>query len=102
MRSPAEDATTRIRAEVRGLRVLSFDLVVVDGPSRGARVHIAGGVARVGSAPGNDLALSDATVSRVHCELRAQSDGVVVKDCGSTNGTFVEGVRLREGDVKPG
>ncbi len=102
MRSPADDATTRIRADVRGLRVLSFDLVVVDGPSRGARVHIEGGVARVGSAPGNHLALTDATVSRVHCELRAHSDAVVIKDCGSTNGTFVEGVRLREGDVKPG
>ena len=102
MRSPAEDATRRIRADVRGLRVLSFDLVVVDGPARGVRVHVEGGVARVGSAPGNHLALSDATVSRVHCELRAHSDAVVVKDCGSTNGTFVEGVRLREGEVKPG
>jgi transcriptional regulator with GAF, ATPase, and Fis domain len=100
--TPPVDATTRIRAEGQRVRVLSFDLVVIDGPARGARVHVEGGVARVGSAPGNHLALADATVSRVHCELRAHSDGVVVKDCGSTNGTFVEGVRLREGDVKPG
>jgi transcriptional regulator with PAS, ATPase and Fis domain len=82
--------------------VLSFDLVVVDGPSRGTRVHVGGGVARVGSAPGNHLALADSTVSRVHCELRAQSDAVLVKDCGSTNGTLIEGVRVREGEVKPG
>jgi DNA-binding NtrC family response regulator len=65
-------------------------------------VHVEGGVARVGSAPGNHLALADPTVSRVHCELRAHSDVVVVKVCGSTNGTFAEGVRLREGEVRPG
>jgi transcriptional regulator with GAF, ATPase, and Fis domain len=56
----------------------------------------------VGSAPGNDLALNDPAVSRVHCELRVRADSVLVKDCGSTNGTFVEGVRLREGEVKLG
>jgi DNA-binding NtrC family response regulator len=98
----ANDRTTRIRVEAQGLRVLSFDLVVIEGPSRGARVHVEGGVARVGSAPGNHLALADPTVSRVHCELRAHSDVVVVKDCGSTNGTFAEGVRLREAEVRPG
>jgi DNA-binding NtrC family response regulator len=100
--TPIDDGTTRIRVQPNGMRVLTFDLVAVDGPSRGARVHVEGGEARVGSAPGNHLALADATVSRVHCELRARPDAVIVKDCGSTNGTFVEGVRLREGEVKPG
>ncbi|HEX4341515.1 MAG TPA: sigma 54-interacting transcriptional regulator [Polyangiaceae bacterium] len=102
MSPPIDEGTKRIRLDPQGLRVLSFDLVVVDGPSRGARVHVGGGVARVGSAPGNHLALADDTVSRVHCELRAQADAIVVKDCGSTNGTLIEGVLVREGDVKPG
>jgi DNA-binding NtrC family response regulator len=102
MSAPRDEGTKRIRIDPQGLRVLSFDLIVVDGPSRGTRVHVGGGVARVGSAPGNHLALSDATVSRVHCELRAEADAVLVKDCDSTNGTVVEGVRVREGEVKPG
>ena len=38
----------------------------------------------------------------MHCEVRVRADGIVVKDCGSTNGTFVEGVRLVEGEVRPG
>jgi DNA-binding NtrC family response regulator len=100
--SPVEEGTTRLRVDPQGLRVMVFDLVVVEGPDRGARVHVEGGLARVGSAPGNHLALADATVSRVHCELRARPDAVIVKDCGSTNGTIVEGVRLREGEVKAG
>jgi DNA-binding NtrC family response regulator len=84
------------------LRLLSVDLMVVEGPSRGLRVHVEDGVARVGSAAGSQLFLADPTVSRIHCELRLGPDCVVVKDCGSTNGTYVEGVRLREGDVMPG
>src|ERR1700743_1930613 len=99
---PVEEGTKRIRVDAQGLRVLSFDLVVVDGPARGQRVHVGGGVARAGSAAGNHLAIADEPVSRVHCELRAQSDAVLLKDCGSTNGTLVEGVRIREGEVKPG
>jgi transcriptional regulator with GAF, ATPase, and Fis domain len=94
--------TSRIQSATRALRVLSIDLVVVAGPARGLRVPVQDDVARVGSAPGNHLALADPTVSRAHCELRVRAETVVIKDCGSTNGTYVEGVLLREGEVKPG
>src|ERR1700722_14525635 len=96
-----QDATSRIAARP-SLRIWSLDLVVVDGPSRGATASVTTGTARVGAAPGNDLTLADPTVSRVHCELVTRGDAIAVRDLGSTNGTFVEGVRLREGDVPPG
>lgn len=98
----AEDVTQRVPSEPQSVRVLAVNLVVVDGPSRGARVAVSEGIARVGTARGNDLRLSDPTVSRVHCELRLRAGSIAIRDCGSTNGTFVEGVRLREGEVKPG
>ncbi|HMJ16742.1 MAG TPA: sigma 54-interacting transcriptional regulator [Polyangiaceae bacterium] len=97
-----DNLTSRVRSAPQGLQILSVDLVVIDGPERGKRVHVAEGVARVGSSPGNHLALSDTTVSRVHCEVRVRAESIVVKDCGSTNGTYVEGVRLKEGEVRPG
>jgi transcriptional regulator with PAS, ATPase and Fis domain len=97
-----DDITRRVASESPTLRVLSVSLLVVDGPSKGARVALSEGVARVGSAGGNELKLADPTVSRVHCELRVRSGTVLVRDCGSTNGTFVEGVRLREGELRPG
>ena len=97
-----EDHTTRVAAAKRGMRVLSIDLVVVDGPMRGKRAQIHGGVGRVGVAVGSDLKLDDKAVSRVHCELRVGKDGITIKDLGSTNGTFVDGVRVRDGDVAPG
>jgi len=97
-----DDVTERVQGQAHVFRVLTISLVVVDGPSRGARVVVSEGVARVGTARGNDLKLADPTVSRVHCEIRVRPGSVVVRDCGSTNGTFVEGVRLREGEVRPG
>jgi DNA-binding NtrC family response regulator len=102
MASSLSLGTSRIQSAPRALRVLSIDLVVVEGPARGLRVAVQDDVARVGSAPGNHLALEDPTVSRAHCELRLRAETVLIKDCGSTNGTYVEGVLLREGEVKPG
>jgi DNA-binding NtrC family response regulator len=53
----------------------------------------------VGRASGAGIVLPDPEVSALHCELRAVSDGVLVKDLGSTNGTFLGGVRVREAIV---
>ena len=43
-----------------------------------------------------DLRLSDACVSREHCQLFARGGGAWVRDLGSLNGTFVNEERVRE------
>jgi transcriptional regulator with AAA-type ATPase domain len=96
------DVTRRISSDRRGLKILSLDLVVVHGPSRGLNVSIDDGFARVGTAPGAHLRLADPTVSRLHCEIRVRPEGILVKDCGSTNGTYVADLRVREAEVQPG
>ncbi|HSO37396.1 MAG TPA: FHA domain-containing protein, partial [Labilithrix sp.] len=88
-----DDETTRVPAEKRGARILSVELVVVDGPDKGTRVAVNGGLARIGTATGSDLRLTDRMASRVHCEVRVKSTAIVVRDAGSTNGTTCEGVR---------
>jgi DNA-binding NtrC family response regulator len=50
-------------------------------------------VGRDAAAP---IVLDDAEVSGLHVELRAVPEGILVKDLGSTNGTFVGSVRVRE------
>lgn len=84
------------------LRIQSAELVVVDGPSRGQRAPVPASGARVGSGEASDLYIDDPTVSRVHCEVHVRPDGVVVRDCESTNGVSVDGVRFREAEVPPG
>ena len=77
-----DDVTRPVATEAPTIRVLSVSLLVVDGPSRGTRIALPEGVARVGTARGNELRLADPTVSRVHCELRVKSGTVLVRDCG--------------------
>jgi pSer/pThr/pTyr-binding forkhead associated (FHA) protein len=41
-------------------------------------------------------------VSRRHCRLALDRDGVVVRDLGSTNGTRINGRRVWESVMRPG
>jgi DNA-binding NtrC family response regulator len=50
----------------------------------------------VGRDAGAQVVLVDPEVSAMHCELRAVNEGILVRDLGSTNGTFVGGLRVRE------
>ncbi len=62
----------------------------------GARVPIDVESLVVGRDPGAAVPLADAEVSALHCELRAVTEGIVLRDLGSTNGTFIGKVRVRE------
>ena len=42
-----------------------------------------------------DLRLHDAAISRHHCLVRLRGDEATVSDLGSSNGTFVNGQRVR-------
>jgi DNA-binding NtrC family response regulator len=53
----------------------------------------------VGRDPGAHIVVADQEVSAFHCELRATSEGIRVKDLGSTNGTFLGPVRVHEAVV---
>jgi transcriptional regulator with AAA-type ATPase domain/polyferredoxin len=49
----------------------------------------------LGSSPDCDLRIADPTVSRRHARLHADEDGVTIEDLGSTNGTSVNGEKIR-------
>ena len=50
----------------------------------------------VGRDPSSGVVVDDPEVSSTHCDLRAEGPGVLVRDLGSKNGTFVSTVRIRE------
>jgi pSer/pThr/pTyr-binding forkhead associated (FHA) protein len=68
-------------------------VVVKTGPEAGRRVELGVEVA-IGRQDG-DLVLQDPEVSRRHAVLRRSGQSVVVEDLDSTNGTFVNGERIR-------
>ena len=48
----------------------------------------------VGRSDQNTLVISDGSLSAVHCEILLNGPEVIVRDLGSRNGTFVNGVKL--------
>jgi pSer/pThr/pTyr-binding forkhead associated (FHA) protein len=59
------------------------------------------GVNRVGRDPDCDFPIGHSTVSTNHCELVVSSDGVLLRDCDSTNGTFLNGDPVTETWLMP-
>ena len=56
-------------------------------------------VIRIGRVPGMDIQIDDVSISRRQAEIQQDGDRWVVRDIGSSNGTFVNGERLT-GDRK--
>src|SRR6187399_3663743 len=50
----------------------------------------------VGRKPGTSLCIPSPTVSREHAELTVVDRGLLLRDLGSTNGTFVNGTRIQQ------
>ena len=75
-------------------------LVIAGSPDR--VVPLTRQVTVVGRGADADLRLPDTGVSRAHAELRLVGDVVRVVDLDSTNGTAVNGRRIRESDLADG
>ena len=56
---------------------------------------------RIGARDDNDIVLRDNTTSRYHCKIVQEDSGYVLVDLRSTNGTFINGVRIREAYLEP-
>jgi transcriptional regulator with PAS, ATPase and Fis domain len=72
-------------------------LVVAEGVHKGEAVELKDDVELLLGADATcDLILTDPTVSREHARVSRTDGGVLVKDLGSTNGTYYERGRVRE------
>ncbi|MGE5173765.1 MAG: sigma 54-interacting transcriptional regulator [Betaproteobacteria bacterium] len=76
--------------------------VVTKGRDEGKEMVLQNPLVTIGTLPENSLVLTDPTISRRHASVEETSSGYVLRDQGSTNGTFLDGVRVREGYLTPG
>src|SRR6185295_17666290 len=67
--------------------------MVLQGPDKGRRYELPDAPALVGR-ESRQLPLSDNTVSRRHCELVPQNGDWELHDLGSSNGSYVNGIRV--------
>ncbi len=95
-------AQTRVSTRSTALAAVTrCQLVVIEGPEMGRAVLL--DVERtVGSGAKADLKLTDDTVSALHLTVKPAGTAFVVRDEGSTNGTWFEGSRVTEVELPPG
>ena len=104
-RRKAEVVSSEARSTelLRGPRGEPRSLSLLGGHGPDVRVFHVGDVPlSVGGAADNAIALSDRAVSRHHCRIEPSSTGVAIRDLGSTNGTWVDGLRIRRHELRPG
>jgi pSer/pThr/pTyr-binding forkhead associated (FHA) protein len=77
-------------------------LVIKSAGFGGRVIELNLGVSRVGRSPENDVQIEHPTVSATHCEIVLAAEGVRVRDCDSTNGTFVGGRKIKEASLSAG
>ncbi|NQT86376.1 GAF domain-containing protein [bacterium] len=79
-------------------------LIIVKGPNKGTRFDVDDTTCTIGRAHSNRVVLYDPHVSARHAVIEAVTRGYAIRDLGSSNGTFVNGLlaagtRLMAGDT---
>jgi pSer/pThr/pTyr-binding forkhead associated (FHA) protein len=102
MNVDAEGISPEEHEAIAALPAGSALLVVRRGPNVGARFLLDADVTGVGRHPDADIFLDDVTVSRRHAEFVRHGSSFEVKDLGSLNGTYFDGVRIESALLSDG
>ncbi|MEV8212182.1 FHA domain-containing protein [Leifsonia sp. NPDC077715] len=91
---PSGEVSPEEQEAIAALPSGSALLIVRRGPNAGARFLLDADVTTAGRHPNADIFLDDVTVSRRHAEFTRRGTSFEVRDLGSLNGTYYDGVRI--------
>ncbi|MDO8527830.1 MAG: GGDEF domain-containing protein [Deltaproteobacteria bacterium] len=77
-------------------------ILFLSGPLVGKLQQLKEGETTLGRAPDIEVPISDSRISRRHILITVTGDKTVLKDLGSTNGTFVNGKRIQTHELLDG
>jgi len=80
----------------------SLELLVTEGPAKGARFTPTEAGLKLGRASSCDIAITDPSLSRNHCLFELRDESVWVTDLASANGTEVNGEPVTEKELSVG
>ncbi len=79
-----------------GVTLKGAQFVGVKGADKGKMFRVNKRKVTIGSSRECDLCLNDPAISRLHAVIETTDEGFLLKDLDSTNGTYYEGLRVRE------
>jgi len=95
-------STQAVACGPKGILVRQYQLQLIE-PSKAPRqIPIRAESLTLGAAEKNDVVLQDAFVSSRHAKLTLRDGRVQVFDLGSTNGTYVNGVKIQSAELDDG
>jgi pSer/pThr/pTyr-binding forkhead associated (FHA) protein len=77
-------------------------LAAIDGPSKDHTFILSGDEISIGRDSSNTIAISDVSLSRRHCVLCRDGETYVLHDLDSRNGTFINGVVIKQSPLRNG
>ncbi|MEZ4593914.1 MAG: FHA domain-containing protein [Chloroflexota bacterium] len=75
---------------------LAARLVIEQGPEPDTIFTLSNAPQTIGRSANNGIVINDAEISRRHAQLTPQGGTYVLEDLGSTNGSFINGIRLHQ------
>lgn len=91
-----------------GENTVSVGLTVISGSDVdfGKHFNVSGGSLVIGRDKDSRISLDDAKISKSHCEISIirdwEMEQVMIRDLNSTNGTYINGKRVRQATLKAG
>lgn len=79
-----------------------YRLLINPGTQQAWEIQLKPGANRIGRREDNDFTINHTSVSGSHCEIIVSDDGVLLKDLGSTNGTFINRAPVTEAALQHG
>lgn len=75
---------------------MSLDLTYLDGPLEGQKIPIEPDHPELilGRSPGCQIVIDSKNISRKHCKLKQDIDGIWIEDLASKNGVFINGKQI--------
>jgi hypothetical protein len=103
--APSGSATQAMSSTVQlqaGVQAQRRARLLLDTPEGAHPIALESTLLTIGRGLNNDIILEDTRVSRHHAQLRYKTRRFWVTDLNSTNGTFINGERISEADLRNG
>src|SRR4030088_2689331 len=93
---PSTEVLCNQKALARSFGLMNPRLIAINGSLKGNTFPLDENQITIGRESANGISLAHSSVSRRHCLIKREGDVFVISDLDSFNGTFVNGVPVKE------